>query len=51
MTKQELKMILKLIDKNSTTRYAYYNSYLEIDKEGIENLKQDIIDMFEESEK
>lgn len=49
MTKQEYKMILKLIDKNTDVdcdQYGY--DYPEIDKEGIKRLKQDIKDVFEE---
>lgn len=49
MTKQEYKMILKLIDKNTYAdcdQYGY--AYPKIDKEGIKQLKQDIKDLFEE---
>ena len=50
MTKQEYKIILKLIDRNTKTKHGYYDDYPEIDKEGIEQLKQDIKDLFEESD-
>ena len=48
MTKQEYKMILKLIDKNTETVQGYDFDHPEIDEEGIKQLKQDIKDLFEE---
>ena len=49
MTKQEYKMILKLIDRNTKMEHGYYDDYPKIDKDGIEQLKQDVKDIFEES--
>lgn len=50
MTKQEYKMILKLIDRNTKMEHGYYDDYPNIDEAGIEQLKQDIKDLFEESD-
>ena len=56
MTKQEYKMILKLIDKNTNeiigkeTMYGCEPDRREIDEDGIAQLKQDIKDLFDDEE-
>ena len=49
MTKQEYKIILKLIDRNTATKQVGYYQYEEhyITATGIARLKQDIKDLFE----
>lgn len=49
MTKQKYKMILKLVDKNAEVRRGCNGGLrFVMDKECIEQLKQDIKDLFEE---
>ena len=54
MTKQEYKIILKLIDRNTQeiggreTMYGVTPIEQIIDEDGIKQLKQDIKDLFEE---
>ncbi len=52
MTKQEYKMILKLIDRNTSTKQVGYYQYESryISEDGIKQLKQDIKDLFDDEE-
>lgn len=53
MTKQELAVILKLIDLHTTMHDSGYygNDYPEITSNGIKALKKDIQELFDEGQK